>query len=75
MSVSCDKVIDYALTQVGYLEKKSNKDLDDFTANAGYDNWTKYGRDYDKVMQTHLNGNSWCAMFISMLYYNCYNLH
>ena len=42
MSVNCDKVINYALSQVGYLEKKTNKDLDDFTANAGYNNYTKY---------------------------------
>ena len=39
------KVIQIAEEQVGYLEKASNKDLDDKTKNAGSANWTKYGRD------------------------------
>ena len=74
MSVNCDKVIDYALSQVGYLEKKTNKYLDDFTANAGYNNYTKYGRDYDKYMETRLNGNSWCGMAVSCWMVSAYGL-
>ena len=37
------KVLEIALAEVGYLEKKSAKDLDSKTANAGYNNYTKYG--------------------------------
>lgn len=75
MSVSCDKVIDYALTQVGYLEKKSNKDLDDFTANAGYNNWTKYGRDFGKYTNNDkANGQSWCAYFVNCCFVVSYSL-
>ena len=35
------KVIEVAESQVGYLEKASDYDLDSFTGNAGYNNWTK----------------------------------
>lgn len=34
--------------EVGYLEKKSNAQLDSKTANAGYNNYTKYWRDINK---------------------------
>lgn len=62
-----DQLIALAEKQVGYLEKASNSQLDSFTANAGYNNWTKYGRDYDSFMGTKLNGQPWCAMFCTWL--------
>ena len=37
-----DKLIATAEAELGYLEKKSNKNLDDKTANAGSSNYTKY---------------------------------
>ena len=40
-----DKLISTAEAELGYLEKKSNKDLDNKTANAGSANYTKYNRD------------------------------
>ena len=40
-----DKVIKIAQAEVGYLEKKSNSNLDSATANAGDANYTKYWRD------------------------------
>ena len=43
------KLIAIAEAEVGYLEKASNSDLDSKTANAGYNNWTKYARDLYKV--------------------------
>ena len=33
---------------LGYLEKKSNSQLDDFTANAGSGNYTCFARDYKR---------------------------
>lgn len=54
-----DKFLAVALSQVGYLEKESNKDLDSKTANAGNKNYTKYGAWYG------LNPAAWCAMFVS----------
>lgn len=54
-----------ARAEVGYLEKASNKDLDDKTANAGRNNYTKYARDLDKlgVYNGGKNGYSWCDVF------------
>lgn len=60
------KVIKIAEAEVGYLEKKSNKDLDDKTANAGTKNYTKYGAWYGD------NPDYWCAMFISWCFYMAY---
>ena len=39
---TADRVIAIAQKEVGYLEKKSNKDLESKTANAGKNNYTKY---------------------------------
>ena len=47
-----DKLIQTADNEVGYLEKSSNSQLDDKTANAGMNNYTKYWR--DTVSYTHL---------------------
>ena len=49
MANYASKVIEVALAEVGYLEKKSNKNLDSKTANAGSANYTKYGRDMHKL--------------------------
>jgi len=38
--MDCQKVIDVALNEVGYLEKRTNTNLDSKTANAGYGNYT-----------------------------------
>ena len=43
------KVIAVALAEVGYLEKASNEQLGDKTANAGKKNFTKYARDMKSV--------------------------
>ena len=50
-----------AKAEVGYLEKKSNSQLDDKTANAGYNNYTKYWRDVYPQYQAQ----AWCAAFVS----------
>lgn len=65
MSSQIDKIIDIALGEVGYLEKASNANLDSKTANAGYNNYTKYGKWY----QENVDGSDcyinayWCDMF------------
>lgn len=56
-----DALIATARAEVGYLEKKSNSQLDDKTANAGYNNYTKYWRDVYPQYQAQ----AWCAAFIS----------
>ena len=44
---------------IGYLEKETDDNLEDFRANAGDENYTVFGRWYG------LNGYAWCAMFVS----------
>lgn len=56
-----DKVIDVALNEVGYLEKKNNSQLDSKTANAGRNNFTKYWRDIKPDYQSQ----PWCACFVT----------
>ena len=59
-------VIKIARAEVGYLEKKSNKNLDSKTANAGDGNYTKYARDLDKISGFYngrKNGFAWCDCF------------
>lgn len=56
-----DALIATARAEVGYLEKKSNSQLDDKTANAGYNNYTKYWRDIYPQYQAE----PWCAAFVS----------
>ena len=57
---AAEKLIQVAEQEVGYLEKKSNKDLDHKTANAGSNNFTKYARDLYPALQ----GQAWCDMFV-----------
>ena len=49
MGYDPQKVIDAVRTEVGYLEKASARDIDDKTANAGSNNYTKYARDMDAI--------------------------
>lgn len=62
------KVIKIAEEEVGYLEKGSNSNLDSKTGNAGYRNYTKYSRDFDKNFPTFYNGKKsgaeWCDIFV-----------
>lgn len=46
-----------------YLEKKSNAYLDDFTRNAGSNNYTKFARDVNNWNQPGCQGQPWCAVY------------
>ena len=63
-------VIKVAQNEIGYLEKKSNAQLDSKTANAGYNNYTKYWRDIKPSYQTE----PWCAIFISWIFMKAFGL-
>lgn len=54
-----EEVVRVAAGQVGYHEKASLDDLDDFTANSGDKNYTKYARDLGVA-----NGYGWGASFV-----------
>lgn len=64
MAYYADDVIKIAQDQVGYMEKASPKDLDSKTANAGYNNYTKYARDLNKwIGPPFVDGYAWCLSF------------
>lgn len=67
-------VIEVAMGEVGYLEKASNADLDDNTANAGDQNFTKYARDLDKLgfYNGKKNGVAWCDIFTDWCFVKAY---
>ena len=55
-----DKLIATARAEIGYLEKKSDANLYDKTANAGQNNYTKYWADMTPSFQTE----PWCDCFV-----------
>lgn len=67
-------LINIAVRWTGYLEKKSNKDLDDFTANAGKNNYTCFARDYKTHTGENYQAQPWCAMFVSEIFVQAFGL-
>ena len=63
-------VIKIATDEIGYLEKKTNAQLDSKTANAGYNNYTKYWRDVYPAYQAQ----AWCACFVSWVFMKAFGL-
>ena len=63
-------VIGIAEEEIGYLEKRSNSQLDSKTANAGSNNYTKYWRDTYPQYQ----GQPWCADFVSWCFMKAFDL-
>lgn len=74
MAYDKQKVLNTALSEVGYLEKASKNQLDDKTANAGSGNYTKYSRDLAKY--PYFNGTkqgvAWCAVFVAWCFVKAY---
>ena len=70
------KLVDCAMSQVGYLEKRSNAKLDDKTANAGSNNWNRYAKDIDNKYPNFYNGKkngySWCDIFVDWCFIECF---
>lgn len=72
-----ERIIEIAKAEIGYLEKKSNKDLDSKTANAGNGNYTKYARDLDNVAGFYngkKNGYDWCDIFVDWCFYKAFGV-
>ena len=73
MANTVDKVLKIAESEVGYLEKKTNADLDSKTKNAGYNNYTKYGRDMHKIYPEVMDFPApWCDCFVDWCFYKAY---
>ena len=69
MGFYASKAIQIAEAEVGYLEKASNAQLDNPTANAGRGNWTKYARDLHAAgyYNGNKNGYAWCDIFFDWI--------
>ena len=68
------KVIDVALSQVGYHEKASWDNLDDPAANPGSANYNKYSRDLEKYhyYNSTKRGVMWCDIFVDWSFMTAY---
>lgn len=66
MGYTVSKLLEIARSQIGYCEKETNSQLDNFTANAGDNNYTKYARDLHNAgyYQASKQGYAWCDMFV-----------
>lgn len=71
MNYTANDLINIALAEEGYLEKKSNAQLDEKTANAGSANYTKYARDLHQAgyYSGNKQGVAWCSMFVDWCHY------
>ena len=65
MGYTASKIVEIAKGEIGYKEKASNANLDNKTANAGSNNWTKYARDLAAAgyYNGNKNGYAWCDVF------------
>lgn len=69
-----DKLIAVAEGELGYLEKKSNKDLDSKTGNAGSNNYTKYNRDLLAWTGEGYISAQWCQAFVDWCFIKAFGL-
>lgn len=63
MTCTAQEFINTANKYIGYEEKASNANLNDFHANIGSANYTKFGKWYG------MNPAQWCQMFVSYCAY------
>lgn len=78
MNSSIESLIETARSEVGYLEKATNKQLDDKTTNIGRGNYTKYARDLvsnkDINPNPYVQGAAWCDMFVDWCFIKTFGL-
>jgi len=60
--IDAQMLISTAMSYIGYLEKRTEAQLDDFTANAGYANYQKFQRDVQAG-----NGDEWCQYYVDAI--------
>ena len=78
--INKQRVIDIAISQIGYHEKATNADLDDPVANSGSNNWNKYARYLDSIAGFY-NGpknigaqGHWCDIFCDACFVLAYGV-
>lgn len=70
-----DKLLDIALAEVGYLEKRSNSNLYNKTANAGSANYTKYGYEMHKLQPSNMDyPAAWCDAFVDWCFVQAFGV-
>lgn len=77
MASEIQKVLSVAEAEIGYLEKATNDQLDDKTANAGNNNFTKYARDLDNIPGFYngkKNGYPWCDVFVDSCFVKAFGV-
>ena len=72
------KVLAVAVGELGYKEKATNSNLQDKTANAGSNNYTKYANDFDTKYAGFYNGKkngfAWCDMFVDWCFVTAFGV-
>lgn len=71
------RLLETARAEIGYVEKETNDQLDNKTANAGDNNWNKYARDLDAigvVYNGRKNGYAWCDIFTDWCFIRTFGL-
>lgn len=66
-----DRVLATARSEIGYIEKATNSQLEDKTANPGSNNWNKFAAFLDGlgvVYNGAKNGYAWCDCFADYCY-------
>lgn len=77
MNKNIEKLLETAVSEIGYREKKNANNLDDKNANAGNNNYTKYGRDLSKWTNsgnTYGINYQWCDQFYDWLLCKCFGI-
>lgn len=69
--MKAEDLLSVAIAEIGYIEHKSNSQLDNPTANTGSGNWTKYARDLHTAgyYNGNKNGFAWCNVFADWCFY------
>ena len=60
-----EKIIEVAKGEIGYLEKRSNSQLDSKTANSGSSNYTIYWKNINEWCGKNYQAQPWCAGFVT----------
>ncbi len=64
-------LVAHAKSYIGYKEKASNKNLDNFTANVGTKNYTRFAKLLDSIVGFYngrKNGVAWCDVFVDSMF-------
>lgn len=69
------RLLEIAAAEVGYREKETNAQLDNPTANAGDEDYTKYARDLRAAgyYNGNKNGYAWCDVFVDWCFFQLCN--